>query len=183
MSKKQLILDYVQAQGLDGVGAREIRAIDHALRRRFGPEGKTSPSYIANVLRKSGTRVDYDDRYVDPCMDEPYASRLEGLVHFGDLESAEHSLEKLDAVYREYRAVSDRLGTGLVRAMALKVKQRAEGMAANSRLSPEKRREKQEIAHWFRVWLEIADLFFDWLDLRKRSEEYRKIFVRDGQRA
>jgi hypothetical protein len=120
--------------------------------------------------------VDYDDRYVDPLMEEPYASRLEGALQFRDLESAEASLQKLDAIYREYRNASDRVGTTLVRSLVLKGRQRAESLAANSRVSPEKRREKQEIANWFRVWLETSDLFFDWLELRKESEEFQRLF-------
>jgi hypothetical protein len=40
-------------------------------------------------------------------------------------------------------------------------------------VSPDKRAEKQEIATWFRIWLETPDLFFDWLELRKASEEFR----------
>lgn len=180
-SKKQLILDYARAHRLEEIGLQEIRAIDRALRRGVGSDHKTSASYIANVLRDAGTRVHYNDRYVAPSMEEPYASRLKGLLRFSDLESAEASLAKLDAVYREYRAVSDRVGTGLVRTLALKGKQRAESLASDSRLSPEKRQEKQEISRWFKVWLEVSDLFFDWLELRKRSEDFQKILGCDGQ--
>jgi hypothetical protein len=43
-------------------------------------------------------------------------------------------------------------------------------------VGPEKRREKQEVANWFRVWLETSDLFFDWLELRKQSEEFQRLF-------
>ncbi len=180
-SKKQLILDYSQERGLECVGTREIRAIEAELRRHLGPDHRTAPSYIANVLRQAGARVQYNDPYVDPAMEEPYASRLKGLLQFNDFENAEASLLRLDAVYREYRAVSDRFGTSLVRALALKGKQRAESLASNSRVSPEKRREKHEIGRWFRVWLEVSDLFFDWLELRKRSEDFQKMFGRDGQ--
>ena len=175
-SKKRLILDLCQARGLERVGEPEIRALQGELRQRLGPNHETSPSYIANVLRHAGKRVDYDDRYVDPLMEEPYASRLEGALQFRDLESAEASLQKLDAIYREYRNASDRVGTTLVRSLVLKGRQRAESLAANSRVSPEKRREKQEIANWFRVWLETSDLFFDWLELRKESEEFQRLF-------
>ncbi len=178
-SKKQLILDYALARRLERAGAREIRAIDYELRRHLGRS--TSHSYIANVLREGGTRVEYNSRYVDPSMEEPYAGRLEGLLRFSDLESAKGSLERLDALYREYRAVSDRIGTGLVRSLVLKGRERAESLAANPRVNREKRQEKQEIARWFRVWLEVPDLFFDWLELRKRSEDFLSLFGRDGQ--
>jgi len=134
------------------------------------------------VLREAGASVQYNSRYVDPWMNQPYASRLTGLLRFHDLASAEASIQKLDALYREYREVSDRVGTSLVRALVLKGKERAESLAGNGRVRPEKRREKEEIARWFRVWLQISDLFFDWLQLRKQSPEFQALFAHsDGQ--
>ena len=121
-------------------------------------------------------RVEIDDKYVDPWMDEPYAGRLKGLLEFGDFAKAEDSIRKLDTAYREYRELGDRIGMGLVRTLLLKGKQRAASLASNPRLSPEKREEKREIASWFRVWLEAPELFADWLDLRKESPEFRRRF-------
>jgi len=63
----------------------------------------------------------------------------------------------------------------------LKVIKRAASLGASPRVSPEKRREKQEIAAWFRVWLETPDLFFDWLELRKHSEEFQRMFAEGGR--
>lgn len=179
-SKKQLILEYLQTHRVESIRFREIQAIRQELRRYFGFDHKTSPSYIANVLRQAGARVEYDDAYMDPSMEDPYASRLRGLLQFSDFESAEASLQKLDEVYREYRAVSDRIGTGLVRSLVIKGKERAQSLAANPRVSQEKRREKQEIARWFKVWLEVPDLFFDWLELRKGADDFKKLFGHDG---
>jgi hypothetical protein len=179
-----MIVDCCEEQNLVHVGTAEIRAIESELRRRLGPEIRTPPSYIARVLREAGKRVEYQDRYASPLMEEPYASRLKGLLRFSDFERAEASLRQLDAIYREYREVSDRIGTSMVRALIQKGKLRAGSLAANPRVSPEKRREKQEIARWFYVWLETPDLLFDWLELRKSSEEFRKLFAgRNGQAA
>ena len=113
------------------MGAPEIRAIQADLTRLLGADHKTSPSYIANVLRAADVRVEYDDRYVDALLPEPYANRLEGLFQFHDLDEAESTLRKLDEIYREYRAASDRVGTGLVRSMVIKGRQRAESIAGN----------------------------------------------------
>jgi hypothetical protein len=33
-----------------------------------------------------------------------------------------------------------------------------------------------EIANWFRIWLETPDAFFDWLDVRKQSSDFRRRF-------
>ncbi|PYV16229.1 MAG: hypothetical protein DMG21_12340 [Acidobacteria bacterium] len=58
-NKKDLILEYRRARGLERVGPREIRAVETALRRAYGPEDRTSASYIANVLREAGAEVHF----------------------------------------------------------------------------------------------------------------------------
>jgi hypothetical protein len=179
-SKKQIILDFCQGQSFNRIGAEELRAIGNELRHRLGASYRPSPSYIAAVLRGAGKQVEYDDRFAGPAtdgMEEPYASRLKGVLQFHDLESAEATLRKLDAIYREYHSASDRMGMSLVKSLVLKGKLRAQSLGGNPRVSPEKRREKQEIARWFGVWLETPDLLFDWLELRKQSEEFQQMFA------
>jgi hypothetical protein len=46
----------------------------------------------------------------------------------------------------------------------------------NRKVESQKREEKREIAEWFRIWLETPDAFFDWLDVRKTSSEFREKF-------
>lgn len=177
LSKKQIILDLCRDLGLDRARERDMRRIQAGVRMRLNHNGGASLSYIASVLRESGFPVDYQDRFSDPAMEEPYASRLKGVLKFEDLASAEISLRKLFEIFCEFREVSDREGTSLVRSMVLKGKERAASLARNPRVSPAKRWEKQEIAQWFHVWLETTDLFFDWLELRKNSEEFRTRFA------
>ena len=176
VSKKQVILDYRRAQNLKRVDGEELRAVRNELRLQLGPQDKTSLGYIASVLREAGCQVQYEDRYSAPAMEEPYASRLAGVLEFHDLVSAERSLLKLDAIYRDYRSTADRAGMTLVRALVKKGKLRAQSLAANPRVQPQKRLEKQEISRWFQVWLETPDLLPDWLALRKSSEEFHKLF-------
>ena len=178
-TKKQAILEYRQEHGLENAAAQELRLIQAEL-SRLDPGRRPSLSYIANVLREAGTRVEFDHRYVDPWMEDPYATRLKGLLQFRDLETAECALRKLDEAYRAYQKASDHKGVNLVRSLALKGKQRAEGLAANPRVSPARRAEKREIASWFRVWLESPELFHDWLEVRKQSEEFQAMFPADG---
>jgi hypothetical protein len=49
-------------------------------------------------------------------------------------------------------------------------------ISRNHKVEPQKRAEKEEIAGWFRIWLETPDVFFDWLDVRKQSPEFRAKF-------
>jgi hypothetical protein len=176
-SKKQAILDCRAKYCPERAGVRELRLIQKVLHDR----GQSSPlSYIASVLRQAGTAVEYEDRYVDPNLPEPYARRLEGALRFGDLAAAESSLRELDTAYREYRAAGDHTGSRLARRLVLRGKERAQSLAANLRVRPEKRQEKREIANWFRVWLESPALFFDWLAVRKQTQEFRQLFPLEG---
>ncbi|MGA2983280.1 MAG: hypothetical protein ABSG32_05665 [Terriglobia bacterium] len=174
--KKQILIDFFPAGGKRPIEVGDLRAARDELRRQIGPGDRTSLGYIAAILREAGYSVRYEDRYSGPVMPEPYASRLKGVLEFRDLASAEQSLLRLDTIFREYSSAADRLGATLVRALAKKGKLRARSLAANPRIQAPKRREKQEIARWFQVWLETPDLFAEWLALRKSSDEFRQLF-------
>jgi hypothetical protein len=176
-SKKRILLDFFQARDRQRVEVGDLYAARNELRRQRGPGDRTALGYIASILREAGYEVKYEDRYSDPVIPEPYASRLKGVLEFHDLASAEQSLLRLDAIFREYSSAADRLGTTMVRALVKKGKLRARSLAANPRVNTPKRQEKQEIARWFQVWLETPDLFADWLALRKSSDEFRKLFA------
>jgi len=176
-SKKQIILDLCRSQKLLLAREQDMRRIQTGVRRELPHNGGASLSYIATVLREAGVKVEYQDKFSDPAMEEPYASRLKGALRFSDLPSAEGSLRTLYDIFCEYREASDREGTSLVRNMVVRGKERARSLAHNPKVGSDKRREKEEIAYWFHVWLETTDLFFDWLELRKQSEEFQTRFA------
>jgi len=175
-SKKQILLDFFKSHGKGPLEVGDLQAARDELRRHLGPGDRTSLGYIASVLREADYEVRYEDRYSDPFMPEPYATRLKGVLEFRDLASAEQSLRRFDAVFREFRSAADQAGMKWVFALVKKGKLRARSLAANPRVQAQKRQEKQEIARWFQVWLETPDLFADWLALRKSSEEFRSLF-------
>ena len=105
---------------------------------------------------------------------------FEHLLHFATLEEAEATLRRLDALWRESRAAGDGARAAHVLEVAREGRRRAQMIAGNRRVAPEKRAEKEEIRQWFRVWLESPDVFFDWLELRKQSPEYVERFGREG---
>ncbi len=174
-TRKQVILEYWAEKQLKKAGAAEIREIEERLAQRFGAI-KRPASYIAQVLRDAGVSVEYSDLYGDVSMPEPYAAALKGRLKFRNFDEAEASIRELDAAFRAYELAGDQAGAAWVRWIALKGRMRAEGLAASSKVHPLKRREKAEIARWFAVWLQTPDIFFDWLELRKRSDEFRSVF-------
>lgn len=176
---KGIILGYCEQHNLKRAGAHELRAIEAELRRRSNNHHKSCLSYIASVLRAAGTPVEYparEDQIAQSSAADHHELRESGLLQLRDLDSALVSLQKVDALYRQYREISDRIGTSLARELVARYEQRAMGMAANGRLGAQKRREKQEIARWFKVWLEVPDLFFDWLEMRQVSKEFQRMF-------
>ena len=83
---------------------------------------------------------------------------------------------RLDELMRKFREQSEHAAVERVLNVARLGKRRAEMIARNHKVEPHKRAEKVEIADWFRIWLETPDAFFDWLDLRKKSPEFRDRF-------
>ena len=101
------------------------------------------------------------------------------LLRFTTLEEAEETLRRIDALWRENRAAGDPVASARavrVLQIAREGRRRAQMIAGNQRVAPEKRREKEEIRQWFRVWLETPEAFFDWLELRKASPEFTEKF-------
>ena len=49
-------------------------------------------------------------------------------------------------------------------------------ISRNRKVEEQKRKEKKEIAEWFRIWLEAPDTFFEWLEVRKASPEFHAAF-------
>ncbi len=106
----------------------------------------------------------------------PAAGELEHVLRFRTLEEAEATLRRLDGMLRESRGVKDSEAATRVLEIAREGRRRAQMIAGNQRVTASKRAEKEEIRQWFRVWLEAPDAFFDWLELRKGSAEFRERF-------
>ena len=176
-TKQELILELAgsEEQG-KSFGRDKIRSIQGQLRERLGPSGKTSEAYVAQILVEAGGAINYPNPFVNTPVQEPYGSQLQGALRFGNLTEAEKSLTRLQALYTEYLFAQDRTGTSLVRKLIAKGKDRARSLAGSTRVTPRKREEKDEIARWFSIWLDTPDLFFDWLEVRKKSEGFRRLF-------
>ncbi|MBZ5702710.1 MAG: hypothetical protein LAN84_12790, partial [Acidobacteriia bacterium] len=108
--------------------------------------------------------------------EEQYEEEFEDLLHFRTLEDAEVSLTRLDELWHRFQAHKELAAVERVLEVARLGKRRAEMIARNPKVEAAKRAEKQEIASWFRIWLEAPDAFFDWLEVRKQSPDYQRRF-------
>jgi hypothetical protein len=172
-TKKSLILETAREIAASKWTPAEIDQLRRRLVAEHGETGKTGSDYIADVLKSAGWKVVLTQREE---AEEEYEEEFEDLLHFKTLEDAEVSLTRLDELMRQFQAHGEPAAVERVLDVARLGKRRAEMIARNRKVEAQKRAEKEEIAGWFRIWLETPDVFFDWLDVRKQSPEYQKKF-------
>ena len=172
-TKKAMILRAAAAIGAEKWTPAEIDQLRRKLLADHGAEGKTASDYIAEVLQAAGWKVVLSQQEE---AEDQFEEEFEDLLHFKTLGDAEVSLMRLDELLRRFRAHEEKAASERVLEIARLGKRRAEMIARNHKVEAHKRAEKEEIANWFRVWLENPDAFFDWLELRKQAPDFRNKF-------
>ena len=176
-TKKALILETARRIGVQKWTPAEIEQLRRRLIAEHGEAGKTGAEYITDVLESEGLKVELT---LQEEAEDQYEEEFEDLLHFKTLEDAEVSVMRLDELMRKFRAQGENAAVERVLNVARLGKRRAEMIARNPKVEPPKRAEKEEIASWFRIWLETPDAFFDWLDVRKQSPEFQSKFPQAG---
>jgi hypothetical protein len=176
-TKKRKILELAEDLGVEQFTPAEVEQIRRQLIARHGAQFKTTPEYILEVLEDAGLRVNWSTQEDS---EDLYEEEFRDLLHFATLEEAEICLMRLDELARKFRAENEHAAVKRVLEVGRLGRRRAEMIARNPRVDPQKREEKKEILEWFRIWLEAPETFFDWLDVRKGSPDFQKRF---GSRA
>jgi len=166
-TKKALILEAARDLGHQKWTTAEVDQLRRKLIADHGEAAKSGNDYIADVLKSMGWKVQLSEREE---AEERFEEEFEDILHFKTLQDAEVSLTRLDELVRRFRAHGEKA------AVERLGKRRAEMISHNRKVESQKREEKREIAEWFRIWLETPDAFFDWLDVRKTSPEFREKF-------
>ena len=96
------------------------------------------------------------------------------LAEYG--EEGKVSIMRLDELMRKFQAHGEHAAAERVLNVGRLGKRRAEMISRNPKVEKQKRAEKEEIASWFRIWLETPDVFFDWLDVRKQAPDFQAKF-------
>jgi hypothetical protein len=172
-TKKALILETAREINVQKWTPAEIDQLRRRLLAEHGESGKTGSDYIADVLKDAGHKVLLN---LQEEAEEQYEEEFEDLLHFKTLGDAEVSVMRLDELMRKFQEQGEHAAVERVLNVARLGKRRAEMISRNRKVEPQKRAEKLEIASWFRIWLETPDAFFDWLDVRKQSPEFRAKF-------
>jgi hypothetical protein len=177
LAKKEMIVSAARELKKNVFTPAEIEQIRRKLIAESGEAGKTSPDYIANVLAEAKMRVVWS---AQADTHGRYEEEFQDLLHFSSFEEAEMCLIRLDELLRKFETEGERAAEARVLEVARLGRRRAEMIARNHKVEPEKRAEKEEVARWFSVWLEQPDAFFDWLEIRKQSPEFRERFTQNS---
>jgi hypothetical protein len=93
-----------------------------------------------------------------------------------NIQDAGMLISRMEMLRQEFERDDDQAGLDELRTLAAGARRRAEVMGKSLKLDEKVRSEQREIAEWLKVWLQTPMLFENWLELRWRSEEFRKRF-------
>lgn len=172
-------------RGRPPVNAQFLEAVQSELNQRFGNQAM-SPASVARLLADQGAElrhpeiIEVDVRWRESLI----KSRIDKFAAVERLSSGARLnidetgvlISKMERLRQEFERDDDSPQLDELRALAGEARQRAEAMGKNRRMDGKVRLEQSEIAEWLKVWLQTPGLFENWLELRRRSEEFRKRF-------
>lgn len=180
LNKKNAILQIARGLGAPKFTPAEVEQIRRQLIAQLGEDAKTAPDYILEVLKEAGLRVVWSTR---ADTQGRYEEEFHDLLHFSTLEEAEMCIVRLDELLRKFQAAGEHAAVERVLEVGRLGRRRAEMIARNHKVDAIKRASKEEAAHWFTIWLETPDAFFDWLEVRKQSPEFQRRFAAEEEQA
>lgn len=178
-TRDELIIEVWEALDCESVGARELLAIQDALREALGDGAVMSPASIARVVVDEGAVLRHPEVLNCDVMWRARslaASRPLEEFDFSTLEAAATSLRKIGELRGEAETEANDQSVKQLREVVIQAGKEAR-LIARSTIVPERERAAaKEISEWVRVWLQQPALFDDWLSLRQRSPEYLRKF-------
>ena len=185
-TKHELMVAVWDDLGRGMVGAPELRKIQRSIRERFGEEAVDSPAVIARMLADEGAElrhpevIELDARWRQAKIIRE-TKRLEGLeaVAAGKplrLDQAETLIKKLETLREEADRAGDKTAVRSAQKIAIEAREIASLMSRDLALDQTTRNEQAEIAEWLTVWIQTPRLFEEWLELRRRSADFKRKF-------
>ncbi len=178
-AKDDLIIEVWESLDCESVGAKELSAIEQAVRGRFGDGAVDNPMIIARLLADEGAELRHAEimeLFVKYEQNDPYDAMFRGLLKPGDFKQTLGTIRDLENFRRKFLGDADKKGLHRLREIGLRGKNEAASAAQNTSLSEIERKEKKEIAAWFALWLETPELFENWVALRRASPEFIENF-------
>jgi hypothetical protein len=182
-TKHDLIIEVWEYLNCESVGARELEQIQQALQEKFGEGGLASPASIARTVADEGAVLRHPE--VFQCDVRWREQNLQKRVFreeldFSDLSLAIASVVKLEERRLQFQIYNGATGLKELRDIVLAARKDLLLRARSKIIEGTVREELKEISQWLAVWLQSPELFSDWLDLRRRSPEFRGKFPEDS---
>lgn len=180
-----MIIEVWEALDCESVGAKELLAIEEAVRERFGQSAVDSPMKMARLLADEGAELRHAEIMeldVARRLESPYDAMFRNILKFSDFRQTLISIRQLENLRRKFLKENDKEGLRLVRETALRGQSRARMIAGNEKVDEQKRAEKAEIAEWFTIWLQSPEIFENWVGLRQNSKDFKERFTEPQRR-
>jgi hypothetical protein len=181
-TKNDLIIEVWEALDCESIGAKEIIAIEEAVRARFGESAVDTPMKIARLLADEGAELRHAEILeldVKRRLESPYDAMFRNILKFSDFKQTIASIRNLENLRQKFMRENDKDGLRLVRETALKGKNRAQMIGKNTKVDEKKRAQKAEISEWFTIWLQSPEIFENWIVLRQNSKNFKEQFRDD----
>lgn len=178
-TKTDLMIEVWEVLDCESIGAKEIIAIENAVREKFGKSAVETPMRIARLLADEGAELRHSEIMeldIERRLESPYDAMFRNILKFGDFKETLISIRQLENLRRKFTVDKDKEGLRLVNETAIKGKQRALMIANNPRVEEKKRAEKSEIVEWFTIWLQSPEIFENWIELRTNSKDFKERF-------
>lgn len=147
------------------MGAADLDLIQHALVRRFGSE--LSPASIARVLADHGGHLGHPEiLQADTRWRERQHLFTPDDLAFDSITAAFVFIEKLQQARDEPS----------LRQSVQQIKHELDHIAGMPSVPANRRAVAREAAQWLTVWLQNPQIFPEWLDLRRSTDEFRDLF-------
>lgn len=182
----ELVVRLWRERGRPPIDAQFLAAIQKELTERFGNDAAMSPASVARLLADEGAElrhpqiIEFDVHWRESLI-KSRGDKFAGVEQLTsgarlNIEEAIVLFGELEKLRQEFECDDDDARLDELRTLAVEARQRAEAMGKNRRLHGQVRLEQSEIAEWLKVWLQTPMLFENWLELRRRSEEFRLKF-------
>ena len=185
--KRDLIIETWKRLGCPSVGVETLREIQRAVSERFGAGAIDSPASIARVLADEDAElrhpevIEFDTVWRESKFNEDTSKQINKADPTKPLtlKRSAAMLRRLEKLRKKLAHENNTEELRRLRDLAINEKARAQLLARDHALRDQTRSAQAEIAEWFRVWLQTPHLFADWLELRRRSREFRETFPRE----
>ena len=178
-NKTDLIIEVWEKLDCESVGAKEIEAIEKAVRERFGNSAVDTPMSLARLLADEGAVLRHSEimqLYIERCSDRPHVSAFRNILNIESLGQAASSIRQLENLRRKYAGDQNKEGLRLVREKGREGRVEALKRVQALRTSDADRIMYSEIAEWLTLWMQSPEMFETWIDLRLSSEDFKAKF-------